>query len=193
MKPEPPVTGIGLPGHRAPASGLEAPFEMLSACHERVRRMLNLLQRLRTHLQTRGRDDDARAAARDLMRYFDLAAPLHHQDEELHVFPLTLASGDARLKAATEALLRDHRAMEALWPPLRTLLQAVTDAGAPWCPWNDDEDALVSRFLALYAQHLRTEDDTVYPAAMAGIGTDALRTMSHDMMARRGVTPLPKV
>ena len=41
-----PVSAIGLPGHRAPAAGCEAPFEMLGACHERVERMLGLIQRL---------------------------------------------------------------------------------------------------------------------------------------------------
>jgi len=33
-----------------PAVGFEQPFEMLAACHERVNRMLALLERLREHL-----------------------------------------------------------------------------------------------------------------------------------------------
>ena len=79
---------VSLPGFGAPAAGLDAPFEMLAACHDRVVRMLALQARLRQHLQDKGCDEPARQAARDVMRYFDLAAPLHHQDEELHVFPL---------------------------------------------------------------------------------------------------------
>ena len=181
-----------LPGHRAPASGFEAPFDMLAACHERVERMLGLLQRLREHLHTHGRDADASAAARDVMRYFDQAAPLHHQDEELHVFPLTLASGDARVKETTEKLMRDHRQMETLWPKVRTLLQNVADYAAPWQPWGHEADALLDAFARLYEQHLRDEDSIVYPDASSRMAANALQAMSQDMMERRGVKPLKR-
>jgi D-amino-acid dehydrogenase len=53
-------------------------FEVLDACHERIQRMLRRLQWLRVHLATMGCDDQARQAARDVLRYFDLAAPAHH-------------------------------------------------------------------------------------------------------------------
>lgn len=90
--------------HRSPSAGFNEPFEMLDACHERVGRMLALLQRLREHLEGGRADEPARQAARDVMRYFDLAAPHHHQDEETHVFPALLASGDAALVRLAEAL-----------------------------------------------------------------------------------------
>ena len=51
-----------------PAVGFEQPFEMLVACHERVNRMLTLLSRLREHMSSHGADDNARQAARDVMR-----------------------------------------------------------------------------------------------------------------------------
>lgn len=89
---------IGLPGHRSPAAGFEAPFEMLAACNERVERMLHLIQRLQQHLQDQGCDDSARQAVIDVMRYLDLAAPRHHEDEERHVFPpLIIAMGEDML------------------------------------------------------------------------------------------------
>ena len=37
-----------------PGAGFDAPFEMLGACHERVRRMLRLLARLQAHCRTPG-------------------------------------------------------------------------------------------------------------------------------------------
>jgi hypothetical protein len=36
------------------------PFEMLAACHDRITRMLTLLERLRAHLRTHGNDAQAR-------------------------------------------------------------------------------------------------------------------------------------
>ena len=86
---------LTLPGHRAPGAGYEAPFEMLDACHERVERMLRLLHKLRAHLQASGWDAQATEAARDVLRYFNEAAPRHHEDEERHVFPAVLAAPDA--------------------------------------------------------------------------------------------------
>ena len=90
-----------VPGLRSPGVGFEQPFEMLDACHDRGRRTLELMGKLQTHLQTHGCDDSARQAARDVQRYFDIAAPLHHQDEELHIFP-----------ALRERLFRQYHARE---------------------------------------------------------------------------------
>ena len=45
--------------HAAPAAGFDQPFEMLLACHQRVDRMLRLLQRLAPHLATHGADAEA--------------------------------------------------------------------------------------------------------------------------------------
>lgn len=92
---------LTLPGHRAPGAGYEAPFEMLDACHERVERMLRLLHRLRAHLQASGWDAQAAEAAHDVLRYFNEAAPRHHEDEERHVFPAVLAAPDAPIPART--------------------------------------------------------------------------------------------
>ncbi len=113
---------VSLPGHRPLAAGLEAPFEMLAACHERVERMLALQAKLQQHLLDKGCDEAARQAARDVMRYFDVAAPLHHQDEELHVFPPLLAGLDTALRALAGRLINEHRQMESAWIPARSVL-----------------------------------------------------------------------
>ena len=177
-----------LPGHRAPAAGLEAPFEMLAACHERVERMLALQANLQQHLLEKGCDEPARQAARDVMRYFDIAAPLHHQDEELHVFPPLLAGPDAALRALVQRLQQDHRQMEIAWIEARRTLQAVAD-GFESCgtPLSAAQIEALNQFAALYRQHLEDEDHAVYPAARAGLSPAAVQAMSEDMMQRRGV------
>jgi hemerythrin-like domain-containing protein len=181
---------VSLPGVHSPGAGFEAPFDMLAACHERVERMLALLARLQQHLLERGCDDSARQAARDVMRYFDLAAPLHHQDEELHVFPPLLAGPEAGLRALVQRLLQDHRDMEAAWPPARSVLQAIADSpAADWAPLVPPQTVALKRFAGLYEQHLMDEDRLAYPAAQAVLAGEALQTMSQDMMQRRGVRP----
>jgi hemerythrin-like domain-containing protein len=179
---------VVLPGFHAPAAGFEAPFEMLAACHERAERMLALLARLQQHLLVHGRDDPARQAARDVMRYFDLAAPLHHQDEELHVFPPLLAGPDACLCALVEGLVQDHRAMELAWPGARRVLHEIAEGpAAGWTALTADQAAALDRFAGLYERHLVDEDRLAYPAAQAVLTAQALKAMSQDMMQRRGV------
>lgn len=179
-----------LPGHSAPAAGFEAPFEMLATCHDRVERMLALQVKLQQHLLEKGCDEPARQAARDVMRYFDLAAPLHHQDEELHVFPPLLAGSDVALRALVQRLVRDHRQMEVDWTEARRTLTAIADSTeSGWTPLTPAQTAALSQFAALYRQHLDDENNTAYPAAQAVLPAQALEAMREDMMQRRGVAP----
>ena len=180
-----------LPGHSAPAAGFEAPFEMLATCHERVERMLKLQARLQQHLLDKGCDEPARQAARDVMRYFDIAAPLHHQDEELHVFPPLLAGPDAGVRELVRRLIQDHRQMEVAWFEARCVLLAIADSSASgWTPLTAGQTAALTQFSAVYRQHLDGEDAVAYPAAQAALSPAAVQAMSEDMMQRRGVAPV---
>jgi len=172
------------PGFDSPAVGFEQPFDMLAACHERVQRSLALLGRLIGHVDAHGHDAKSRSAAIDVLRYFDLAAPLHHQDEELHVFPMLAGSDDAGLTAAVARLRGDHARMEALWAGLRSVLGA----------WSRNDaagaiDAAVRRqaaeFEHLYAAHVQTEDGVMPPAVRARMDATHLAIMSADVEQRR--------
>ena len=169
--------------HRALSAGFEQPFEMLAACHERVDRLLRLLRRLRAHLLTVGWDDNARQAARDVMRYFDQAAPAHHEDEERHVFPALRAAG---LHTDTvDRLRREHQEMAALWPVVRLLLLRV--AQGPWVAFTPEEDGTLEQYAALYEWHMAAENELVFPAAAQQLGAAATAAMGEEMSRRRGL------
>jgi hemerythrin-like domain-containing protein len=174
-----------LPGFQSPAAGFEAPFDMLEACHERVHRMLALLARLQAHVQVNGCDIQAQQAAQDVMRYFDLAAPLHHQDEEMHVFPPLLASGDAAVVGVVQQLLAQHRAMELEWKDMRHVLTQIESNVSP-APSLTAES--VQTFTAIYETHIRKEEGIAYPAAKQLLSAEQLHSIGEDMMVRRGVT-----
>ena len=195
---------LTLPGHRAPGAGYEAPFEMLDACHERVERMLRLLHKLRAHLQASGWDAQAAEAARDVLRYFNEAAPRHHEDEERHVFPAVLAAPDApalphtgtgegtgigsSLHAVVRRLLQDHADMQTRWASARPVLERIArPATGPWQPLDTAEEAALDGFASLYASHIEAENHLIYPAAQQALTPAQLQAMSADMMARRGV------
>lgn len=180
------TSSITLPGAHSPAAGFEAPFEMLAACHERVQRSLQLLQRLVEHLAHHGADTQARAAAHDVWRYFAIAAPDHHSDEERHVLPVLRASGDAALIQAADRLQADHLAMDAVWRELGPQLQALADATQAW-----PSDRLAplrqaaAAFVAIHAQHVPLEDELAFPAARARLDAAAQAAMGAEMARRR--------
>jgi hemerythrin-like domain-containing protein len=166
-----------------PAAGFDAPFEMLAACHERVERSLRLLERIAAHLPVHGADAQAQDAARDVLRYFDVAAPHHHEDEERHVLPALRATGHAAVAAR---IVADHGLMAQAWAALRADLQAVCngDADAATSPagvqrWRD--------FAALYRRHVELEDRAAFPAAQSALDPAAQLAMGDEMAHRRGV------
>lgn len=157
---------------------------MLEACHERVQRSLDLLDRLVAYVDERGHDAQTRSAAADVLRYFDIAAPLHHADEEVQVFPLLLAQGDALLRAAVRQLLADHQRMGELWSVVRQPLLHWRETGGTE-RLDDTAREAIRHFRALYGDHLATEEGWVFPAARALMDENDLTSMSRQMQARR--------
>lgn len=174
-----------LPGFSTPAVGFEQPEAMLRACHDRVQRSLDLLQRLLTHIDSQGHDSASRDAARDVLRYFDVAAPLHHQDEELHLFPVLLLQGDAQQQAAVQRLQREHVTMQLLWEQVRVVLEDWSHAQASDSHANPQQRQAIQAFCAIYPEHIVLEDSLVYPAAFAALGTDAAEAAGREMQSRR--------
>ena len=172
--------------HAPPAAGFDQPFELLAACHGRVERTLTLLEQLAEHLTRRGADDQARQAALDVMRYFDVAAPEHHEDEERHVFPLLFERGDDAMRDLVRRLRADHLRMTQLWSELRASLLAVSrgrwdldQAEAVFTGWRD--------YSALYQRHADAEERIAFPAARAWLVPEAQLQMGREMAGRRGV------
>ncbi len=169
---------------------------MLGACHERVQRSLDLLARLIDHLQQRAAtgqadwvDADARAAAADVARYFNLAAPQHHLDEETHVVPRLQASGRPEWVAAAAQMLADHAQIEAIWSRLAPMLAALA---APQASSRQttlatmaELSAAAADFIALHARHVPLEDKLAFPAARKGLNDSELAAMGSEMAARR--------
>jgi hemerythrin-like domain-containing protein len=171
-----------------PGAGFDAPFDMLAACHDRVRRSLVLLQRLLEHLELHGLSDvQARAAAHDVLRYFTLAAPQHHEDEERHLVPALRASADGAACGAAERLLQDHVAIRVAWAALEPPLRMIESGNLPELP---PLRQAARRFVELHDAHLRLEDEIAFPLARAVVarrGRAALLAMGDEMAARRGV------
>lgn len=179
------TSSVALPGFHSPAASFERPHDMLLACHERVQRSLDLLGRVVEHIDSHGHDASSRSASQDVLRYFTLAAPAHHQDEELHLFPALLAQGEPPLVAAVQRLQKDHVAMERLWSQVKAVLEQWKEAEAA-APTPAEREAIAA-FRAIYPDHIALEEGTVFPAAFALLGPDASAQAGLEMQARRRV------
>jgi hemerythrin-like domain-containing protein len=162
----------------SPAAGFDEPFAMLQACHERVERSLSLLERLAMHAARHGADAQAQDAARDVLRYFDIAAPQHHEDEERHVLPALRAQGQGAL---ADRIAADHIAMSATWQALRPWLLALQRGDAGTVPPD------LPRFAARYREHIALEEGSVFAPVQAALDDAAQRAMGREMAQRRGV------
>lgn len=180
---------IGVPGHSAPTAGFEVPLEMLSACHSRIERQCSTLRRLVPHMARHGADGEARTAAANVMRYFDTSARHHHADEENDLFPAlieSMAGSDAVcLRELTAALAAEHRALEAHWQRLRTVLERVV-AGDCVALESEDVEALVG----LYERHIEREESELLPMAARLLSADDLERVGRAMRERRGIDPV---
>lgn len=178
---------LAFPGLSTPAAGPHAPFEMLAACHDRVRRSLDLLARLLQRWQDDGAtvSPEVAQAAQAVARYFNLAAPHHHDDEERHVLPQLRASGQPELLAAAAQIEADHQAFRQLWCTINPGLSAL---GA--CQHPDPAEAwqaAAQAFIRLHASHLLLEDDLAFVAARQQMAPAELQAMGDDMAQRRGL------
>jgi hemerythrin-like domain-containing protein len=178
---------VNLTDFQSPAVGCDEPFEMLIACHERVQRMLDLLERARMHALTKGCDANLNSAFTDVMRYFDLAAPQHHLDEELHVFPIVLAKGNQSQKELVAVLIQDHETMAHLWQSVRSILSEVLQTPRDLPVFSHRDNALIVDFRNAYAKHISNEELSIYPASTEYMTQNDFASMSEEMKVRRGV------
>lgn len=167
---------------------VEDPFHLLTECHRRVEHFSGLMLRLDAHLRRSGLDASARQAAGDVLRYFDQAAPLHHQDEEEEVFPVLVARGSEVERAGVSALEADHLRLLAGWMRWRgVLMQLISrpdpEAGGPVAGLGERGE--LSDWVRAYAAHIAEEETRWFPAARRLMTSEERVLVLRRMRARR--------
>ena len=174
------------PGHSAPAAGFEVPLEMLSACHRRIEQQCSTLRRLVPHLAARGNDDEARAAAASVIRYFETAAKDHHADEEEDLFPAlmesTAGSDAVFLRELTQGLAAEHRELGSRWLYLRSALERVVANQSASLKASE-----VEAFVGLYEHHIEREEAELLSMAARLLSGVELDRIGRAMRERRGI------
>jgi hemerythrin-like domain-containing protein len=168
---------------KAAAPGFDSPLDMLHACHDRIMDQCATLQKLMQHLPMHGCDTQAQQAAQAILRYFDTAGRLHHQDEEEDLFPLLLASGNDDATKLIQQLLNEHKTMDAQWLSLRDQLQNIADGKSDIL-----ERISVADFSLSYGKHVMLENMKLLPLAARLLNVQQLQETGKKMAARRGQT-----
>ncbi len=166
----------------AAAPGFDAPLDVLEACHGRIARQCDTLEKLLDHLPAHGVDAQAQQAARAVLAYFDTAAVHHHDDEERNLFPLLEAANAPGACDLVETLTLEHDQQALLWRRLRIELQGIAAGASPAL-----DAALTRRFVALNRTHLEFENAHLLPLARRTLDAAALVRLGRAMAARRGV------
>jgi pyridoxamine 5'-phosphate oxidase len=169
-----------------PAPGFDQPIAVLKHCHDRIRKQLATLEKLSAHLPVHGADEQAQQAAAAVIKYFDKAAPLHHEDEEHDLIPMLQATAtgeDAALLAQlVPVILSEHNQMDALWQGLHEQLKAIAGGSAAVLRESD-----VRRFGDIYANHMEREEGHIAPMAKRLFSAQQMAQLGDAMQMRRGI------
>lgn len=166
-----------------PISLTAQPFDMLDTCHQQIVSNLQLMGDLVAHLQEHGVDGKAQTMARVIFLFFMNTARQHHIDEEKHIFPALINSGDDALIRHTLRLQQDHGWIEEDWLELAPQFESIA-AGYNWFNLELLAHA-VPVFQALYQDHMALEETMIYPEAKARIAQWDLQGMGREMAERR--------
>ena len=171
---------------RTPGAGFDQPVEMWLACHQRVQRFAALLSRLAEHLAKQGADEDAQVTAVSIRRYFNEAAPRHHEDEEVDMFPRLRerldSQRDSTVLDVLEQVEADHLEMGGLWKRLDEALAEVSRGKRLAL-----DQALIDRFTTMYSHHIDAEERVVLPALRRVLGNSDWAAVGRALAERRGL------
>lgn len=170
------------------APDFSQPIAVLKHCHDRIRKQLATLQNLLGHLPKHGADVEAQKAAQAVLKYFNNAAHLHHEDEEHNLIPMlqaTARDADAILLAElVPAILAGHQQMDKDWSIIKSQLEQIANGAGSALSASD-----VARFCDAYTAHMVVEENHIAPMAKRLFSAEQMAQLGSAMQVRRGITP----
>ena len=173
------------PSQMPPRASRGVGFAALDECHRRVLARVDELSGLVAAIEAGEINPAMRTLAASIAEFLGNDARRQHEDEERHVFPPLLASGNTDLVEAVLRLQQDHCWIEEDWFELEPHVQAIA-TGYGTC----DTDTLKEGkaiLAALYKEHIALGESIVYPEARARIGPAGLDAMAREMIGRRRI------
>lgn len=169
-----------------PDSGFDDPIGMLADCHRRIEHFLNILCVVAERAQGRAMNEEEVAAVRAALEYFRVGGQRHNADEEESVFPRLRASAQPEDLREIESLESDHKDAGTLHATVERL---YNDWGAAKELSGADQATLLAateRLRRLYTEHIRLEEQVVFPRASRLLSRAAIDAIGQEFRARRG-------
>ena len=159
----------------------------MSDCHRRIELFLGSLERVAEVIE-RPLAKEAHAALEAALRYFQEAAPKHTADEEESLFPRLRQIHDPYVEDALStlnALEHEHRRADGLHAEVHALgVQCLEQGRLPVAEAERFRQA-VSKLVSIYAEHIRIEDEVVFPAAKRALSAPEKSAIAYEMALRR--------
>jgi hemerythrin-like domain-containing protein len=175
---------------KAPESDYTNPLGLLSDCHRRIERFLNLLITVVNQAAGERLHTEERQALETALRYFREAAPKHTSDEEESLFPRlrTLQSPLAQeALSMLDILHQDHETADLAHQEVESLCrQWLADDALAKESCHRLRDRLES-LKSIYERHIAVEDTQLFPLARKLLDAPELQAMAAEMAARRGL------
>jgi hemerythrin-like domain-containing protein len=165
------------------------PTGLLSDCHRRIEMFLGSLQFV-ADIIDRPLTEEARAALESALRYFRVSAPKHTADEEESLFPRLRRLQDPEMEralATLDTLEGDHRKAEALHAEVDALGTECLDKNYLATTEANQFRRAVSGLASIYGEHIRVEDEVVFPAAKRRLSSSQRSAIANEMANRRNL------
>jgi hemerythrin-like domain-containing protein len=164
------------------------PLGLLSDCHRRIEKFLNLLLTVARQAAGAKLQAEERAAVETALRYFREAAPKHTCDEEESLFPRLRALPTAQAAfAMLEALHAEHEKAALAHQEIEALcLQWLADDRLTEASGGRLRE-LLENLKAMYERHIAVEEGELFPLAQALLDDAERQALASEMAARRGI------
>jgi hemerythrin-like domain-containing protein len=174
-----------------PESSFTNPIGLLSDCHRRIERFLDVLLGITREAGGQELSQEQRTALDTALRYFRVAAPKHTDDEEQSLFPRLRELDNPEIRsllARVDSLEDDHVRANGLHQQADRLGQAWLNDGR----LSSEQAARLTETLAnlssLYREHIGIEDHEIFPAAAAALSAADRTAIGSEMATRRGLS-----
>jgi iron-sulfur cluster repair protein YtfE (RIC family) len=161
----------------------EDAVDLLLACHERIRNFTATAARLAAAADPPAAE--VAQAAAGLLRYFTVALPLHEADENLSMYPRLRDAAPPEVIAALDAMLEEHRSINAVVQRMKPLLQALELDPARLHLLAGELADCARQLEAFFTAHLKLEEEVIFPAIRLYLPADSREAILAEMRQRR--------
>lgn len=158
-------------------SSLDTPLDHLKACHRRIEERLDTLERAAARLGSHR--DRALEAFESAFHFLDTSGVLHTEDEEVSIFPRLKPLLEPGERSYLAGLEHDHAEAHQIYAQLKDVYSHPDNSA--------QVKEVVTRFVKLYREHIKSEDDMLQSYAAQHLQQDAIQAISAEMKARRNL------